>query len=256
MALQLCLLGLLLVASPAAIAAADSSIYYQIAFMWPGAYCAQTNAGCCVPATDVVPAADFYVTGFTVYNATTNSAMTRCNNTPFNMNEIGDVKNLVQYWSNIKCPSNDGRSSWKKAWKTSGVCSRFDEKGYFAAALALRDKINPLSRLVRNGIKPDFGLYSVNKIKAAVRSGIGATPVIQCSKGPFDEFQLYQMFVCVAEDAKTFIECPEPPKYTCSDDILFHPFKKWMLKEASNSSSSSSAAAQAFEQLLDVAMEI
>ncbi|KAF0924442.1 hypothetical protein E2562_010103 [Oryza meyeriana var. granulata] len=246
----LCLLGLLVAASPAAVAA--DKIFYQIAFMWPGAYCAQTNAGCCMPTTDVVPAADFYVAGFTVYNATTNSSMTGCNNTPFNMNQLGDTTKLMQYWNNIRCPSSDGESSWKKAWQTSGVCSNLSESAYFETALALRDKINPLSRLVRNDIKPDFGLYSVKKIKKTFQKGIGAAPLIQCSKGPFDKFQLYQLFVCVAEDTKTFIECPSPKKaYTCSDEILFHPFKKWMLKTASTS-----FAARAIDQLLEAAMEI
>ena len=251
----LCLLGLLLVAaSPAAIAAKDDKIFYQITFMWPGAYCAQTKAGCCMPKTDVAPASDFYVAGFTVYNATTNSSLSSCSNTPFDMNQIGDVTRLMQYWNNIRCPSKSGQKGWKSAWETSGVCSDLTESAYFDTALALRDKINPLSRLVSNGIKPDFGLYSVKKIKEVIEEGIGAPALIQCSKGPFNKFQLYQIYVCVAEDAKTFVECPSPRKpYTCGDDILFHPFKKWMLK---TNSTKSYAAADAIDQLLEAVMEI
>ncbi|KAL6601675.1 hypothetical protein ACP70R_044895 [Stipagrostis hirtigluma subsp. patula] len=224
----LCLLGVLASASPAI---ADSGIYYQIAFMWPGAYCAQTKAGCCMPSTGVVPARDFYVSGFTVYNATTNDPETRCSNTPFDPTVIANIEGLNKYWSNIKCPSNNGKNGWKNAWKTAGVCSGLNEKTYFQVALALRDRINPLARLASKGIKPDFGLYSVKGIKKIIKNGIGATPVIQCSKGPFDKFQLYQIFVCVREEDGEFIDCPAPPKYTCSDEILFHPFKKWMLKQ-------------------------
>ncbi|XP_062194799.1 ribonuclease 1-like [Phragmites australis] len=223
----LCLLGLLVASS----ARPDSGIYYQIAFMWPGAYCEQTNAGCCMPTTGVVPARDFYISGFTVYNATTNAPKTRCSKTPFNLTEIIEIEGLKQYWSNIKCPSNNGQNSWKTAWKKTGACSGLEEKAYFEAALALRNRINPLARLVSKGIKPDFSLYSVKRIKKVIQAGIGATPVIQCSKGPFDKFQLYQIYICVADDGETFIDCPAAPKYTCSDEILFHPFEKWMLKE-------------------------
>ncbi|KAL6846695.1 hypothetical protein ACP4OV_024143 [Aristida adscensionis] len=224
----LCLLvGVQVAASPAI---ADSGIYYQIAFMWPGAYCSQSKAGCCMPSTGVVPASDFYVSGFTVYNATTDEPETRCSNAAFNLTEIAKIEGLKQYWSNIKCPSNNGQTGWKNAWKTAGVCSGLEEKAYFEAALALRHKINPLARLVSKGIKPDYNLYSVKRIKKVIRAGIGATPLVQCSKGPFEKYQLYQIYVCVAEDG-VFIDCPAPPRYTCSDEILFHPFKKWMLKE-------------------------
>lgn len=196
-----------------------------------------------MPMSPVQPAADFYVSGFTVYNATTDAPKTRCSDTPFNFNEVIKVDNIWKYWSSIKCPSNNGKSSWKSAWKTSGVCSGLSQAAYFQAALALRDKINPLARLVSKKIQPDFGLYSVEKIKKVIKAGIDVTPVIQCSKGPFDKFQLYQIFICVAGDAKTPIECPKPQKFTCTDEILFHPFKKWMLKQGKSSVS----YAEAFE---------
>jgi ribonuclease I len=57
----------------------------------------------------------------------------------------------MQYWNNIRCPSKSGQKGWKNAWETSGVCSDLTESAYFDTALALRDKINPLSRLVSNG---------------------------------------------------------------------------------------------------------
>ncbi|TVU10205.1 hypothetical protein EJB05_43717 [Eragrostis curvula] len=216
----LCLLAGLLVASPAV---ADFGVYYQIGFLWPGAYCAQTSRGCCMPATGVVPASDFYISSFTVYNATTNAPLTRCKQDPFDLNEIIEINDLKKYWSNIKCPSNNGQSSWKNAWKTAGVCSGLEEKDFFEAALALRKRFNPLARLTANG--------ATKGIKTVIRKDIGVTPVIQCSKGPFDKFQLYQIYVCATSEEETFIDCPAPPKYNCSSEILFHPFKKWMLKK-------------------------
>ncbi|KAG2644893.1 ribonuclease 3-like [Panicum virgatum] len=228
----LCLLGLL-VASPAI---ADSGIYYQLALMWPGAYCQQTNAGCCKPTTGVSPARDFYVSGFTVYNATTDAPVTGCNNAaPFDPNKITGVQGLYQYWSSIKCPSNNGRSNWKNAWKKSGACSGLEEKDYFEAALSFRSRINPLVRLKAQHIEPDFGLYGVKTIKNVFKAGINAAPVVQCSKGPFGKFQLFQLYFCASASGK-FIDCPAPEQYTCSKEILFHPFQKWMLKQQLNES--------------------
>lgn len=56
---------------------------------WPGAYCEQTSAGCCKPTTGVSPARDFYITGFTVLNATTDAAVTGCSNkVPYDPNLV------------------------------------------------------------------------------------------------------------------------------------------------------------------------
>ena len=70
-----------------------------------------------------------------------------CNNVHRQITGIG----LEQYWSNIKCPSNNGQSSWKNAWKKAGACSGLDEKAYFEKALSFRSRINPLVRLKKNG---------------------------------------------------------------------------------------------------------
>ncbi|KAJ1255073.1 hypothetical protein BS78_K293500 [Paspalum vaginatum] len=219
----LCLLGLV-VASPAV--ADYSGSYYKLSLMWPGAYCEQTKAGCCKPTTGVSPARDFYITGFAVYNATT-----QCSNAPFDINEIIDLPGLLQYWSNIKCPGNDGRSSWKKAWKNSGRCSGLEQKDYFETALALRSRLNPLVRLKHAGIEPDMGMYSVEEIKRVFQTEIDAAPLIQCSKGSLGKFQLFQLYFCAVAENGTFIDCPTAPAYTCSDEILFPPFEKWMLKQ-------------------------
>ena len=72
-------------------------------------------------------------------------------------------------------------------------------------------------------------------IKNVFKAGIDAAPVVQCSKGPFGKFQLFQLYFCASASGK-FIDCPAPEQYTCSKEILFHPFQKWMLKQQLNES--------------------
>jgi len=105
------------------------------------------------------------------------------------------------------------------------------------------------------GIQDDFNLYSLKAIKKVFKSGINAEPVIQCSKGPFDKYMLYQLYFC-ANGNGTFIDCPAPPQYTCSKTVLFHPYKKWMLKQQLNDDSAEfyEAAADPF-QLPGLAMD-
>ncbi|CAL5087117.1 unnamed protein product [Urochloa decumbens] len=229
----LCLLIGLLVASPAI---ADSGVYYELVLMWPGAYCEQTKTGCCKPTTGKSPARDFYISGFTVYNATTEEPVTGCNDqAPFDPNLIDGIPGLNQYWSSIKCPSNNGNKNWKNVWKKSGACSGLKEKDFFETALTFRSRLNPLVRLKAKHIEPDFGLYGVKAIKDVFKSSINAEPLVQCSNGPseFGKYQLYQIVFCASGTGK-FIDCPgaEYSKYGCpAKEIIFHPFQKWMLKQ-------------------------
>lgn len=85
-----------------------------------------------------------------------------------------------------------------------------------------------------SGIYPDYDLYKVDDIKSAIREVLGLTPAIRCSKGPFGKFQLYEVYFCVDKTGSTLIECPVYPKFTCSDKILFHPYRSWMLNETAS----------------------
>lgn len=67
-------------------------------------------------------------------------------------------------------------------------------------------------------------IHGASDIEKAIAEGIGATPVIRCSKGLLGLFQLYEIYICVAKDGKTIIECPVKPRFTCSEEILFTPF--------------------------------
>lgn len=85
------------------------------------------------------------------------------------------------------------------------------------------------------GIEPDFGLYGVKAIQNVFKSGVNATPLVQCSMGPspFGKYQLYQLYFCASEKG-TFMDCPTMD--TCpAKEIIFHPFHKWMLKQQSSS---------------------
>lgn len=232
-------MGLLLGTSP--MVSAESFDFFYFILMWPGAYCAQS--ACCVPKTGL-PASDFFIRGLQTYNATTGNAVTKCSSASFYSDEITSLKDgLYAYWSNIGCPSNDGKNSWRSTWKTYGVCTTMSEVDYFKAALELRTKICLLSILAKKGIYPDYNMYKVDAIKSAIREELGVTPAIRCSKGPYGKFQLYEVHICVDKDGSTLIKCPVYPKFTCSDEVLFHPYRSWMLM---NNNKAAGVAAESY----------
>ncbi|XP_020242243.1 ribonuclease 1-like [Asparagus officinalis] len=213
------LLGVLL-ASPSVTASFD---FYYLVLLWPGSYCGQSK--CCRP-TNGLPQKDFLLRGLWTYNSATGEPVTRCERIPFDYNQISSLSGeLVSYWSNIRCPSNDGKSNWKNAWKTYGVCTGQSLREYFKTALDLRSEVDLLSHLTRKGIVQDkYKQYSVLEIEKAIAEGIGATPLIQCSKGRSGAFQLYQVYICVDEAAEKVIECPVKPEFYCPPTVLFPPF--------------------------------
>ncbi|WOL20427.1 ribonuclease 3 [Canna indica] len=198
--------------------------FYYLVLMWPGAYCQQSK--CCLPTTGV-PANDFSIRGLWPYSTAYEEPVTNCNSSPWNATEISELQDeLNLHWSNLKCPSNNGVSNWKKAWKTYGACSGMSVAEYFNTALELRENVNILSLLAKRDIEPTLlYLYSVTEMKIAIKKGIGASPQIRCSKGPEGKFQLYEVYICVDnKDGKTIIECPVEQNFTCSDFIYFTPF--------------------------------
>ncbi|KAJ1290603.1 hypothetical protein BS78_02G256800 [Paspalum vaginatum] len=203
--------------------------FYYLILMWPGAYCEDSDNGCCVPKYGY-PAEDFFVDDFQTFNVSINKPITRCNGSPFDANKLDPIENSINhYWSNIKCPPTDGVNSWKSAWNSYGVCSGLKQLDYFKAALNLRKQADVLGALAAQGIEPDYKLYSTEMIRWAVSQKLGVTPGLQCRDGPFGKKQLYQVYLCVDTDAKTFIECPKMPKLSCPDAVVFHPFYTWML---------------------------
>ncbi|XP_006660898.1 ribonuclease 1-like [Oryza brachyantha] len=238
---SLCLILCLFVASgPAKTANADSAFdFYYLILMWPGAYCSDSEYGCCVPKYGY-PSEDFFVQSFMTFDSSENKAVVRCNSDkPFDINKLDSIENNINhYWSNIKCPRTDGTNTWKSAWNSYGVCSGLKELDYFKAALQLRKNADILSALSEQGIKPDYQLYSTEFIKWAVSQKLGVTPGVQCRDGPFGKQQLYQIYLCVDKDANGFVECPVLPSLHCPAQVLFHPFHTWMLNATSSAASS------------------
>ncbi|KAG1330051.1 extracellular ribonuclease LE [Cocos nucifera] len=236
MASRLALVFLLGVLFATPLFAIKSFDFFYLVLMWPGAYCAQSK--CCLPTTGL-PAEDFFLRGLWTYNGTDSTNMkpvTKCiKNSPFYINQLSNMsEELNSYWSNIRCPSTSPKSSWKSTWKTWGVCSGMNETDYFQFALELRAEADLLSFLSKKGIYPDYNLYNLTDIQSAIAEGIGVTPDIRCSKGPFGKFQLYEVYICVNKVGK-FVECPGFQGFTCSSSILFHPFHDWMFNKTSTS---------------------
>ncbi|WVZ65708.1 hypothetical protein U9M48_015027, partial [Paspalum notatum var. saurae] len=129
----------------------------------------------------------------------------------------GQAELLITCISNVlhRSPARELVEDRKSAWNSYGVCSGLKQLDYFKAALNLRKQADVLGALAAQGINPDYKLYNTEKIKWAGRA--------------FGKKQLYQVYLCVDTDAKTFIECPKMPKLSCPDAVVFHPFYTWML---------------------------
>ncbi|XP_020572888.1 ribonuclease 1-like, partial [Phalaenopsis equestris] len=106
-----------------------------------------------------------------------------------------------------------------------------NKTSYFETGLRLLQKADISFNLVKNGIHPDYNLYRLADIKSAITEGIGAEPLIRCSRGPFGKFQLFEVHICVDNGGSAAIDCPVKPKFTCSEEILFHPYRGWMLND-------------------------
>uniref|UniRef100_A0A1D1XXX4 Extracellular ribonuclease LE n=1 Tax=Anthurium amnicola TaxID=1678845 RepID=A0A1D1XXX4_9ARAE len=130
---------------------ADKSFdFYILILQWPGTYCAQSKR-CCKPTTGY-PAKDFFIRSLEAYDEIAGKPLSKCNKWPFDVNQVVDERSeLQQYWSSIRCPSNDGVSSWKYTWVNYGVCSNLTQPHFFSTALQLRAKVDVLSALANKG---------------------------------------------------------------------------------------------------------
>ncbi|XP_039118639.1 extracellular ribonuclease LE-like [Dioscorea cayenensis subsp. rotundata] len=216
------LFGMLFLTSPLSVLA-DFDFYYFV-LMWPGTYCEQSK--CCHPTTGN-RVQDFLIRSLQPTNISYETD-TKCRSESLYTNKLDNLMDYLNtYWSNIKCPSNNGMSAWKSTWKTYGTCTGLDEYNYFYTALVLRHHIfDLLSILKNNGITPDISQeYSLTSIKEAIAKGIGAKPQIKCNS----KNQLYEVYICLDKAALTTIECPEDLGFTCATDIYFPPVNQTKL---------------------------
>ncbi|XP_039118637.1 intracellular ribonuclease LX-like [Dioscorea cayenensis subsp. rotundata] len=158
-------MGMMLFASSLLVSAANVDFLYLV-LMWPRAYCSQSV--CCRPTTGM-PAEDFFIRGLWTYNEA-GKPVTRCTREPYNSTEMEGLEpELYEYWSSIKCPSNDGSLYWKKAWKTYGTCTGMYQPTYFETALDLRAQVDLLTALANKGITPsETRKYSMESIEKAI----------------------------------------------------------------------------------------
>ncbi|XP_058074690.1 extracellular ribonuclease LE-like [Magnolia sinica] len=209
--------------------------YYRFVVEWPGSICKDVNGpGCCRPTTGN-PKEDFHVKALYTYSGS--QPITKCNTTKFDVNLVSSIsEELNEYWPTIKCPSNNGHTTWNDAWRLYGVCTGLGQKDYFKTALKLRSKINLFSLFKRNGIVPSvIDSYDFVLVKNTIRGGIGASAAIECTMNEWGEHQMTDIHICVARDGTTIIQCPTLPKFKCDTLVSYPIFTFDMLKETSMS---------------------
>ncbi|CAL5006054.1 unnamed protein product [Urochloa decumbens] len=219
-------LALLLVLAVAGRAAAQDYDFFYLVLQWPGSYC-DTKQSCCYPKSGK-PAADFGIHGLWP-NRNDGSYPQNCNpDAEFDPSKVSDLLSSMRAkWPTLACPTNDGVRFWGHEWDKHGTCAAdvFDEHGYFAAALGLRDQLGVLSALAAGGVNPDGGYYTMDQIKGAISDGTGFEPYVECNRDESGNSQLYQLYFCVNAAGDSFVQCPVLPRgRPCGNRIEFPAF--------------------------------
>ncbi|RWR77477.1 extracellular ribonuclease LE-like protein [Cinnamomum micranthum f. kanehirae] len=185
------------------IASTNFDFFYYV-LSWPGSACRARAEGCCLPTTGE-PELDFFVMG--LYPAdSSGKILTKCNDTKFLVNALAKfIGDMYSYMPNLKCPSNNGVSSWKRRWSPYGVCSGQNETEYFRRSLLLRSTINLLPILKRRGKQDDLPhtddeKYNTGLPQAAINDAVGNTTRVACNTKVEGGRQLSQIWMCVDRD--------------------------------------------------------
>lgn len=64
----------------------------------------------------------------------------------------------------------------------------------------------------------------MNEIKNAIKCVIGFAPGIECNEDVNGNKQLFQIYICLDNYAKEFVECPYVPDKSCASKIKFSKF--------------------------------
>ncbi|CAI9096594.1 OLC1v1032779C2 [Oldenlandia corymbosa var. corymbosa] len=200
----------------------DDFDFFYLVQQWPASYC-DTKRSCCYPTTGK-PAEDFSIHGLWP-NRNDGSWPSNCDDdASFDESEVSDLINRMQKdWPSLACPSSDGVRFWTHEWEKHGTCSLLNERQYFQTALDLKAKSNLLQVLKDAGITPGK-FYTVERIKDAIKEGVGYTPFVECNVDQSRNSQLYQVYLCVDSSASDFIECPVFPHGRCGSRIEFPSF--------------------------------
>lgn len=214
------------------VVSAQNFDFFYFVQQWPGSYC-DTDSGCCFPLAGS-PGAQFGIHGLWP-NYNDGGYPSKCGGDAFNPNVLSDVlADMNREWGSLACPSSDSESFWDHEWTTHGTCSGFSQHAYFKAALNLYNQYDLTGGLAAAGINPDGSQYNVEDIRNALQSVLGQLPGIQCNKDQSGNRQLYQVYVCVATDGQTVIQCPVFPNNECKGSVEFPVYQ-------SNSAASSDA---------------
>ncbi|KAG0628000.1 hypothetical protein M758_2G243000 [Ceratodon purpureus] len=195
----------------------DNSFDYFL--MWPASYC-DTKKGCCFPVTGE-PGPFFGIHGLWP-NRNDGTYPSSCGNEAFDPSELaGVVDHLNTKWGTLACKSRYNEDFWEHEWSKHGTCSGLTQHQYFQASLDLYNNFDITGALRNAGIVPDDRFYSIANITSALTELLGFAPQIECNKDPEGNRQLHQVYICVAKDASTIIECPASIRNPCQGSVQF-----------------------------------
>jgi ribonuclease T2 len=133
----------------------------------------------------------------------------------------GVVDHLNKKWGTLACTSKHNEGFWEHEWSKHGTCSGFTQRRYFEASLELYNRYDITRGLGNAGVVADDRFYPVANITSALTELLGYAPQIECNKDPEGNRQLHQVYVCVAKDATTVIECPASIRNPCRGEVQF-----------------------------------
>jgi len=132
------------------------------------------------------------------------------NNYPFNANNISSIRSQLEtVWYDIKFNTN-GTDFWSHEWDKHGTCMLnvlTGELQFFLDAIDFHNRYNLLTFLANKGITPsDTTTYSMASITAAIQSGYGNKPSIDCEYFSGND-HIHRVYLCVDPTFKP-IDCP------------------------------------------------
>ncbi|KAL2643279.1 hypothetical protein R1flu_010866 [Riccia fluitans] len=198
--------------------------FFYFVVQWPGSYC-NLKTACCFPQ-NIKPASNFSIHGLWP-NYDDGSYPQNCDpSDEFDDSQIEDlVPQMKKNWGTLSC-KNDNSWFWEHEWEKHGTCSGgLSQHQYFEKTLALLKSVDLLGALTSAGITPSNGAtYDVSAVQKALGNAIGFTPGVECNTANNKDNQLYQVYICVDKDAKTFIECPVYPNGKCKSKVHWPKF--------------------------------
>lgn len=134
------------------------------------------------------------------------------------------IDNMNKDWGTLACTSSHNEDFWEHEWSKHGTCSGFTQHQYFQSSIDLYNNYDITGALSDAGIVPDNRFYSIAKITQAFTALLGFAPQIECNTDTEGNKQLYQVYICVAKDGKTLIQCPTSIGKPCKGNAQFPAF--------------------------------